>query len=70
MPLAAFWEQIPGNGVAILPIAIAHLNVVSELPLHHRDPCDRLLIAQALIEVLSIVSADPRFDAYPITRRW
>ena len=70
MPLATFLEQIPGNGVAILPIVIAHLHVVSELLLHHRDPFDRLLIAQALTERLPIGSADPLFDAYPVMRRW
>ena len=70
MPLAAFWAQIPRNGVALLPIAIEHLSAVSALPLHHRDPFDRLLIAQALVERLPIVSADPLFDAYPITRLW
>jgi PIN domain nuclease of toxin-antitoxin system len=43
---------------------------VISLPFHHRDPFDRLLIAQALVEGLPIVSADPAFDAYPIQRRW
>ena len=70
MPLAAFWEQIPRNGVALLPIAIEQLSVVSALPMHHRDPFDRLLIAQALVERLPIVSTDPLFDAYPVTRLW
>lgn len=68
MSLASFWDQIPGNGTAILPIATEHLSVVAALPLHHRDPFDRLLIAQALAERLPIVSADPLFDAYPIAR--
>jgi PIN domain nuclease of toxin-antitoxin system len=53
-----------------LAVAIEHLSVVSELPLHHRDPFDRLLIAQALVERLTIISADPLFDTYPITRLW
>ena len=70
MPLAAFWAQIPGNGVALLPIAIEHLSAVAALPLHHRDPFDRLLIAQAVTEQLPIISADAFFDAYPIARRW
>jgi len=43
MPLAAFGAQIPRNGVAMLPIAIEHLSAVSALPLHHRNPFDRLL---------------------------
>ncbi len=70
MPLAAFWEQIPGNGVILVSIGIEQLSVVAELPLHHRDPFVRLLIAQALAERLSIISADTLFDAYPITRLW
>ncbi len=70
MPLAAFWDQIPGNGITLLSIGIEQLSVVAELPLHRRDPFDRLLIAQTLAERLPIVSADALFDAYPITRLW
>jgi PIN domain nuclease of toxin-antitoxin system len=40
------------------------------LPLHHRDPFDRLLIAQAVAEEIPIVSADAVFDAYPLQRLW
>ncbi len=70
MPLAAFWDQIPGNGITLLSIGIEQLSVIAELPLHHRDPFDRLLIAQTLAERLPIVSADALFDTYPITRLW
>ena len=40
------------------------------LPLFHRDPFDRLIIAQAIADTMSIVSSDDAFDAYPITRIW
>lgn len=53
-----------------LPIRQFHLLGVEQLPLHHRDPFDRLLVAQARIENLAILSADPRFDAYGVERIW
>jgi PIN domain nuclease of toxin-antitoxin system len=40
------------------------------LPFHHRDPFDRLLIVQAMVEAMPILSVDPAFDAYPVTRLW
>ncbi|MBI3949248.1 MAG: type II toxin-antitoxin system VapC family toxin [Acidobacteria bacterium] len=63
-------QQLAQNDIKILPISIAHLAVVASLPLNHRDPFDRLLIAQAMIEQLPIVSADDHFDAYSIVRLW
>src|ERR1044071_20379 len=63
-------QQLAQNAVDILPISLAHLTVVSTLPFHHRDPFDRLLLAQAMIEQLPIVSVDAAFDAYPIQRLW
>lgn len=63
-------EQLRINRIGLLPIELRHIFEVSGLPLYHRDPFDRLLIAQALIEGLPIVSADPAFDNYPIQRIW
>ncbi len=63
-------RQLADNDIEILPISLAHLGIVSTLPLHHRDPFDRLLIAQARVEQLSIVSADTAFDAYSVARLW
>jgi PIN domain nuclease of toxin-antitoxin system len=63
-------EQTLLNGIQILGIAIAHTAEVAALPFHHRDPFDRLLIAQAMVEEMPLVSADAAFDAYPITRLW
>lgn len=63
-------QQLQLNEIEILPITFAHIVRVAALPFHHRDPFDRLLVAQALVEGLSIVSADPLLDAYPIARLW
>ena len=63
-------EQLTRNAIDVLPITVAHLVAVSTLPLHHRDPFDRLLIAQAMVAQMPIVSADPAFDAYPVQRLW
>jgi PIN domain nuclease of toxin-antitoxin system len=63
-------RTIPGNGFIILPIEVKHASVVATLPLHHRDPFDRLIIAQAIVEQVPIVSGDKAFDAYPISRLW
>lgn len=63
-------EQIILNSIQLLPIKIDHIAVVTTLPLHHRDPFDRLLIAQALVENIHILSADKIFDAYSTLRWW
>jgi PIN domain nuclease of toxin-antitoxin system len=65
-----FPQQLVDNDIEILPISLAHLEVISTLPFHHRDPFDRLLIAQAITEQLPIVSIDAALDAYPVTRLW
>lgn len=58
------------DGGRELPITIEHAAALRDLPLHHRDPFDRILIAQALVEDAVILSADTRFDAYGVKRRW
>lgn len=63
-------EQISINAFTILPIALEHLVAVTQLPFHHRDPFDRLLIAQAQTESLPLISIDNRFDLYPVERCW
>ena len=63
-------QQLQLNAITPLGITLNHLVVVAGLPFHHRDPFDRLLIAQALAEQIPIVSADPVFDAYGVTRLW
>ena len=53
-----------------LPTDDRHLSAVAALPFHHRDPFDRLLAAQALVDGRPLVSADPIFDAYGVERIW
>jgi PIN domain nuclease of toxin-antitoxin system len=57
-------QQLSLNGFELLPIEVFHLAAVTTLPFHHRDPFDRLLIAQALAENMPIVSSDPAFNTY------
>ncbi len=67
---ALFPQQLTLNGVDLLGIRVEHAAAVAVLPFHHRDPFDRLLIAQAIFEKMSIVSIDAAFDAYSVTRLW
>jgi PIN domain nuclease of toxin-antitoxin system len=62
--------HLEGNGFRSLPIRRAHLVQTTAFPLHHRDPFDRMLVAQSMIEAMPLVSADPALDAYGITRLW
>lgn len=63
-------DQLTRNSVKLLEISIAHLAVVSSLPFHHRDPFDRLMVAQAISEKVPIVSVDDKFDLYGAKRLW
>lgn len=56
--------------VQVLAVSIDHLSVLASLPHHHRDPLDRLLIAQAISEGLPILSADGQFRRYPVEVVW
>lgn len=58
------------NGFELLPITADHAWQVRSLPPHHRDPFDRLLIAQAQVEHLPIASADPAFADYDVAVVW
>jgi PIN domain nuclease of toxin-antitoxin system len=60
-----FPRQLDVNGFEQLPISCAHLDQLRALPFHHRDPFDRLLIAQALADGMTIVTRDPEFSKYP-----
>ena len=65
-----FDEARSATGFETLSITTRHIGGVQRLPLHHRDPFDRLLIAQAVAESLSVVSADTEFPAYPVETLW
>lgn len=56
------------DGVTPLPIEIAHASHVAGLPDHHRDPFDRLLVAQATLERMSLATVDPAFERYGVRR--
>lgn len=63
-------EQVENNGFSVLPIALEHLARLAELPFHHRDPFDRLLVAQALAEGIPLISADGSFRDYDVKLLW
>ncbi len=58
------------NGLQLLPIEMAHIEALSQLPTVHRDPFDRLLIAQSIQQQMQIVSADQVFTNYPVKLIW
>ena len=71
LPLAEIIEeQRRVNGSALLPIETAHIYALADLPLHHKDPFDRLLIAQAVGEHLTVVTSDPAFASYQVSVLW
>ncbi len=63
-------RELSTNHFSPLRIELAHVTLVETLPPHHKDPFDRLLIAQAIIEKRPLVSADAVFDEYGVTRLW
>lgn len=58
------------NGIQVLPVTLQHVLRVEGLELHHRDPFDRLLIAQSMEEGWPIVTADPWISRYPVEVIW
>jgi len=63
-------QAISDLGVRVLPVTVDYTDVQAGLPRHHGDPFDRMLIAQAIVEQVPIVSCDAAMDAYGITRVW
>jgi PIN domain nuclease of toxin-antitoxin system len=63
-------QAISDLDVTVLPLSVEYVDVQSSLPKHHGDPFDRLIVAQAIVEQVSIISADANLDAYGITRIW
>jgi PIN domain nuclease of toxin-antitoxin system len=63
-------RELATNHFDLLAIELAHATFVESLPPYHKDPFDRLLVAQSLIEKMSLVSADAIFDRYDVTRLW
>ena len=69
-----FSRLVPGeleaNGISLQPIRSEHMNATIVLPFHHRDPFDRMLVAQAAVEGAVVVSSDSILDAYGVHRIW
>lgn len=71
LPFMMFIEQqLSVNNIGLLDINLGHISVIATLPFHHRDPFDRIIISQAMVEQLPILSADTAFDSYTIERFW
>jgi PIN domain nuclease of toxin-antitoxin system len=71
IPLNKFVDiHIVGNNIKILNINLNHLYRIEKLPLHHRDPFDRLIISQAIEDKIPIIGSDELFDYYQIKRIW
>lgn len=63
-------EAIARHDFEILPIEVRHVAALVDLPFHHKDPFDRLIVAQAKVEGIDVISIDAVLDAYPIRRVW
>ena len=68
--LTAIEKEMISNGIQWLDIDIDHCKTLADLPFHHRDPFDRLLISQAISESMSIISIDRQFSHYPLDIIW
>jgi len=70
-PVSTFLpRELLVNKFGLLHIELVHALHVENLPRHHRDPFDRLLVAQSIIEKIAIVSSDEKFDSYGVVRLW
>jgi PIN domain nuclease of toxin-antitoxin system len=69
-PLEALIEDQEANGVSVLPVTLQHVLALGALPLHHRDPFDRLLVAQAQVEEALLVTRDSALADYPVKTLW
>lgn len=63
-------DSLSGIGLEPLPVTALHAEAVEHLPWHHRDPFDRLLVAQARVEEMALVSADEQLRAYDVDVIW
>jgi PIN domain nuclease of toxin-antitoxin system len=71
LPLATLTErQIETNGIQVLPVSLPHVLALESMPLHHKDPFDRLLVAQAIVEDAVLVTRDSAFAGYSAKLFW
>lgn len=68
--LKIFHKEMKTNSIHFLPIEMNHCAQLTKLPFYHRDPFDRMLIAQAMVEGMHILSCDNRLSEYKIGRIW
>ena len=69
-PLADMLEIEKSNKIQILPIELKHVMALENLPFHHKDPFDRLIISQSLIDDFVLLSKDEHFASYPVKCLW
>jgi len=70
-PFRDWIERVNADlGLITLPITVECADIQRSLPFHHRDPFDRMVIAQSIVEQVPIVSGDEIFDQYPVKRVW
>lgn len=62
-------EFLTAQGFSLLPLSVRHAQAIRDLPWHHRDPFDRMLVAQCLVEQVPILTVDERIRAYAIEAR-
>jgi PIN domain nuclease of toxin-antitoxin system len=71
MKLDVFFERfVRGSQIEVFDIELEHLLIYEQLPFHHRDPFDRLLVAQARVLGVPLVTSDPAFAGYPLETLW
>lgn len=63
-------DQLSRNAIKVLPIYLSHTLHTRVLPDHHRDPFDRILTSQAILEEMPLLSADPKISHYPVEVVW
>ena len=68
--IANFFITVEENGFEILPIKREYIKHLEKLPLHHRDPFDRMLIASAAVEEMSLISSDKEIIHYDVPNLW
>ncbi|NOU22532.1 MAG: type II toxin-antitoxin system VapC family toxin, partial [Methyloglobulus sp.] len=63
-------HRLNANALTELPVSMAHALALQNMPLHHKDPFDRLLVAQAMVNQIPLLSAHQQLSAYDIERLW
>lgn len=70
MPFVDLKKHIAANGFDLPPIHFEHLQIITDLPLQHQDPFDRILVAQSMAESLIVITKDPHFKGYEVQTLW